>query len=121
MTEYEIITLASILEREANSAESMRMISGILQNRLEINMPLQVDASIEYDLDKPLHELTPTDLKERDTPYNTYLYSGLPPTPIGNPGQTAIEATLNPTESDYLFYVTDDESNFHYAHHLLRA
>ncbi len=76
----------------------MKMVSGILQNRLAIDMPLQADASIEYVLDKPLEELTPEDLKI-DSPYNTYLNLGLPPTPIGNPGIDAIVAVLEPTPS----------------------
>lgn len=114
LTLDEILTLASIIEREANSPESMGMVSGILQNRLTINMRLQADASIEYILDKPLQELTPEDLTI-DSPYNTYLYGGLPPTPIGNPGLVAIEAVLRPTPSEYFFYITDDAGNFYYA------
>jgi UPF0755 protein len=110
----QIIILASIIEREANSPTSMRMVSGILQNRLTIGMPLQADASIEYVLDKPLAELTPEDL-EIDTPYNTYLNKGLPPTPIGNPGKLAIQAVLEPMESEYYYYLTDDNGEFHYA------
>ncbi len=110
----EIIVLASILEREANSIHSLRLVSGILQNRLADGMPLQADASIEYVLDKPLSELTPDDLKI-ESPYNTYLNRGLPPTPIGNPGQDAIEAVLFPTKSDYYFYLTDEQGEFHYA------
>ncbi len=112
--EYGVITLASILEREGNTEESMRTISGILQKRLDMGMRLQTDASMEYVLGRPLGSLTAEDL-ERDTPYNTYLYAGLPPTPIGNPGLTAIEAVLNPLETDYLYYITDEEGNFHYA------
>src|SRR3989344_3511573 len=99
---------------DANSEESMRLVSGILQNRLEIGMALQVDASMEYVLDKPLSELTPEDL-ELDTPYNTYLYPGLPPTAIGNPGLLAIDAVLNPTPSPYFFYVTGTDGNFYYS------
>ncbi len=114
LTEKQVIILASIIEREANTPESMKMVSGILQNRLAIDMPLQADASIEYVLDKPLQELTPADLKI-DSPYNTYTNRGLPPTPIGNPGKAAIEAVLYPTDTDDLFYITDTEGNFHYA------
>lgn len=113
-TEYEVITLASLLEREGNSEESMRMIAGILFNRLALDMPLQVDASMEYVLGKPLNELTPEDL-ERDTPYNTYRNIGLPPTPIGNPGSAAVRAVLNPIPSDYLYYITGNDGNFYYA------
>ena len=110
----EILILASIIEREANSTESKKMVSSVLQNRLEIDMPLQADASIEYVLEKPLAELTPEDL-EIDSPYNTYLYKGLPPTPIGNPGLEAIMAVLEPSESDYFYYITDEEGEFHFA------
>jgi len=110
----EIIILASIIEREANSTTSMRMVSGILQNRLNIGMALQADASIEYILDKPLSALVPKDL-EIDSPYNTYLYPGLPPTPIGNPGLEAILAVLSPTPSDNFFYITGNDGEFYYA------
>jgi len=111
---HEIVILASILEREANSVETKRMVSGILQNRLAINMPLQADATIEYVLEKPLNELVPSDL-EINSPYNTYLNRGLPPTPIGNPGYAALEAVFNPTPSSYLFYITGRDGNFYYA------
>ena len=114
LTESEVLVLASIIEREANSPESMRLVSGILQNRIAIDMPLQADASIEYILDKPLAELTPEDLKI-DSPYNTYLNLGLPPTPIGNPGLEAIKAVLEPTQSDYYYYITGNDGEFYYA------
>lgn len=110
----DILTLASILEREANSPESMKMVSDILQRRMEEGMALQTDASIEYVLHKPLKELTPEDLKV-DSPYNTYTNRGLPPTPIGNPGLDAITAVLEPTPNNYVYYITDDNGVFHYA------
>ena len=119
LSELEVLTLASIIEREANSPESMQMVSGILQNRLAINMALQADASIEYVLDTPLGELPPgqlaIELRELESPYNTYLNVGLPPTPIGNPGLDAIVAVLNPTPSRYLFYITSNDGDFYYA------
>ncbi len=114
LTEAEVIILASIIEREANSSTSMKLVSGILQNRLALGMALQVDASMEYILEKPLKELTAEDLKI-DTPYNTYLYRGLPPTAIGNPGLEAIMAVLEPTPSEYMFYITGDDGEFYYA------
>jgi len=110
----EIIVLASIVEREANNLESKRLVASVLLNRIEIGMALQADASIEYILDKPLAALTPDDLKI-DSPYNTYLYTGLPPTPIGNPGLEAIMAVLEPAESDYFYYITDNDGVFHFA------
>jgi UPF0755 protein len=110
----EVMVLASIVEREANSPESMKIVAGILENRLELGMRLQADASIEYVLDKPLSELTPEDL-EIDSPYNTYKYTGLPPTPIGNPGREAMLAVLEPIKSDYYYYITDEAGEFHFA------
>ena len=110
----DILILASILEREANSPESMRVVSGILQRRLKEGIRLQADASIEYVLNKPLKELTAKDL-EIESPYNTYRKKGLPPTPIGNPGLDAITAVIEPTPSEYTYYITDNEGNFHYA------
>jgi len=119
LTEAEVIILASIIEREANTPESMKLVSGILQNRLEINMALQADASIEYVIETPLGQLPPgqlaAELRELDSPYNTYLYTGLPPTPIGNPGLDAITAVLEPTESDYFYYITSDDGIFYYS------
>ena len=112
--EYGVLKLASLLEREANSAESMRIVSGILQRRLDEGMRLQVDASLEYVLNRPLNTLSSADL-EIDSPYNTYLYDGLPPTPIGNPGLQSISAVLHPAETEYYYYLTDEEGTFHYA------
>jgi UPF0755 protein len=112
--EYGVLTLASLLEREANTEESMKIVSGILQNRLQDGIRLQVDASMEYVLDRPLNTLSPDDL-EIDSPYNTYLYGGLPPTPIGNPGLQSVLAVLEPTLTDYLYYITDEDGNFYYA------
>lgn len=119
LSEIEVVTLASIVEREANTPESMKVVAGIFLNRLEIGMALQADASIEYVLEHELNELRPgqlaESLREIDSPYNTYLYPGLPPTPIGNPGRDAIEAVLNPTVSDYMYYITGDDGEFYYA------
>lgn len=119
LDEYEVLVLASIVEREANDVESMKMVAGILLNRLAINMPLQADASIEYVIDTPLNELPPgqlaAELRETQSPYNTYLNTGLPPTPIGNPGRMAIEAVVFPTPSNNFFYITDTEGIFHYS------
>lgn len=114
-TEAEVVTFASILEREANSRETKRIVSGILHNRLDIDMPLQVDAVFEYILHKPGTELTYDDL-EVDDPYNTYQNIGLPPGPIGNPGLEAIEAVLEPDPSEYLYYLTGRDGRFYYAY-----
>lgn len=118
-TNTELVTLASLVEREANTAESMRIVAGIFNNRLELGMALQADASIGYVLDTPLNELRAgqlaSSLRELDSPYNTYLYPGLPPTPICNPGRQALAAVFNPIESDYLYYITGNDGEFYYA------
>lgn len=119
LTDDEVRILASILEREANDEQSMRTVAGILLNRLAIDMPLQADATIEYVLDTPLNELPPgqlaSELREIDSPYNTYKIIGLPPTPIGNPGRTALMAALNPIESDFFYYITGTDGQFYYT------
>jgi UPF0755 protein len=113
------IIIASILEREANSPESMGLVAGVFQNRIELDMALQADATIEYTLDVPLNKLAPGELaknlREVESPYNTYLNPGLPPTPIGNPGLDAITAVLNPTETEYFYYITGNDGEFYYA------
>lgn len=108
------VVLASILEREGNAEDNMRLIAGILQKRLSINMPLQVDATLEFERGKGSAELSIEDL-ETDSPYNTYTRRGLPPTPISNPGITALRAVLEPTPSDYLYYLTGNDGVFYYA------
>jgi UPF0755 protein len=113
-TTEEVIILASIIEREAKGVESKKMVSGILQNRLALDMPLQVDAVFDYLLHKTSAELTTADL-EIDSPFNTYRNTGLPPAPIANPGLDAIEAVLDPTQSEYLYYLTAPDGTFHYA------
>ncbi|MEK7643557.1 MAG: endolytic transglycosylase MltG [Patescibacteria group bacterium] len=110
----EIITMASLLEREARSEEDMHMIAGILWRRLQEGHRLQVDATLGYITGKGSSELTEADLKN-PSPYNTYVYKGLPPTPIASPGLRAIRAALNPTKSPYMFYLSDAEGVMHYA------
>lgn len=110
----EIITMASIIDREANTEKDRRLISGILWKRIAAGMPLQVDATFEYYLGKTTFELTKDDLKS-ESPYNTYLNKGLPPTPIGNPGWDAIMAAIFPEESDYWFYLSDHDGIMRYG------
>ncbi len=109
-----VITMASIIEREAVGAADSSVISGILYNRLNRNMPLQVDAPFYFLLGKSSSELTLKDLKI-DSPYNTYVNRGLPPTPISNPGISSINAALNPQKTDYLYYLHDSAGVAHYA------
>jgi UPF0755 protein len=110
----EIVIMASLLEKEAYDLETMRMISGILWKRLEIDMPLQVDAVFLYINGKNTYELTLDDLATT-SPYNTYKHKGLPPGAIANPGLDAILAAVTPPETDFLFYLSDREGNTYYS------
>lgn len=114
LTQDEVIILASLIEREARDVHSKKIVAGILRNRLRIDMPLQVDATFMYILGKTSAQLTQDDLRI-DSPYNTYTNTGLPPTPISNPGMESILAVLEPQESEYLYYLTDDAGTFRYA------
>lgn len=110
----DIIKMASILEGEARQMETRRMVAGILWKRIALKMPLQVDASFVYINGKTSAELTLDDLKI-DSPYNSYIYRGLPPTPISNPGLDAMLAAVTPIKSDYLYFLTDADGIMHYA------
>ncbi|MFA5934850.1 MAG: endolytic transglycosylase MltG [Candidatus Paceibacterota bacterium] len=110
----DIIKMASIIEGEARVSETRRIVSGILWNRISIGMPLQVDSSFKYINGKTTSTLSLDDLKI-DSPYNSYINKGLPPTPISNPGIGAIRDTIMPTKTPYLYFLTDDEGNMHYA------
>ncbi len=98
------VTVASLVEREAKIDSDRPMIAGVIYNRLRLNMPLQVDATIEYALPQHKTELSFGDLKIQ-SPYNSYLHSGLPPTPIANPGHASLEAAFHPAPTDALYYV----------------
>lgn len=99
-----VLTLASLVEREAEADSERPHIASVLQNRLRIGMRLQCDASVQYALPQHKTRLLFSDLRV-NSPYNTYLHAGLPPTPICNPGLPSIEAALHPAVSDDLFYV----------------
>jgi UPF0755 protein len=110
----DVVIMASILEGESRGITEGRIISGILQNRLRMGMPLQVDAPFMYRYGKGSLDLTLSDLR-RDDPYNTYINKGLTPGPIGNPGRIMLEAALDPSETPYLYYLHDREGRVYYA------
>ena len=110
----DIVTMASLVEREATSSLDRRLIAGVLWNRISIDMPLQVDPPFYYLFGKGSLELTLKDLAT-DSPYNLYKHRGLTPTPINNPGLSAILDTVNPTKSNYLFFLSDSHGVMHYA------
>ncbi|PIR98352.1 MAG: endolytic transglycosylase MltG [Candidatus Colwellbacteria bacterium CG10_big_fil_rev_8_21_14_0_10_41_28] len=107
----DILTMASILEKEVQTLREKRIASGVLWKRISAGMPLQVDATICYiKRDQPCLPITRSD-KEIDSPYNTYLYRGLPPGPISNPGSDSIVAAANPIETSYWYYISDHEKD----------
>ncbi|MEX0931599.1 MAG: endolytic transglycosylase MltG [Candidatus Paceibacterota bacterium] len=111
---HDIIIMASIIEKEAWKSDDRRMISSVLWNRIDIGMPLQVDAVFPYIIGRNTYELSLKDL-EVDSPYNTYRYNGLPIGPISNPSLDSIEAAVTPPESDYLYYLADRVGNTYFS------
>jgi UPF0755 protein len=131
LTLNQVLTLASIIERETKSQEERPVVSGILMKRFEADWPLQADASLQYGIsssrcEAPLRQgfggarcewwpiLTKEDL-EINSPYNTYKFTGFPPAPIANPGLSSINAAVNPQDSLYWFYLHDPDGNVHFA------
>lgn len=127
LSAYEVLIIASMVEREAKVAEDRAKIAQVIYNRLALDMNLEIDAAVKYGQDPSLSWLQ---MKEADTPYNVYRYKGLPPTPIANPGRASIEAALAPAgtpprtdeacvglatnvKCQYLYYVLADKSGRH--------
>ena len=110
----EIVTLASIIEKEAVSAEEKPLISSVFYNRLRLGMPLQSDPTAVYGVRAFSGKVTKADICRR-SPYNTYLVRGLPPGPIGNPGADALRAALNPARSDYLYFVARQDGTHYFS------
>lgn len=108
-SQKDIVIIASLIEREANKDTDRPLVSSVIHNRLNINMALQVDATVQYIFGKSPHWWQPVSVANLryDSPYNTYKYPGLPPGPICNPGKKALEAAANPAKSNYFYYITD--------------
>lgn len=121
LSDKDAVIFASLIEREARTLESKRMIAGIFYNRLKINMALELCSTAQYARDsrlpKPKSYWLP--LAASDThiksDYNTYNVTGLPPSPISNPGYDSLYATFHPINSDYIFFITGDDNKMHYA------
>ncbi len=108
MTKHQILTLASIVEKESGSAGEQSVISSVFHNRLKQGMKLQADPTVIYGIQNFNGNLTKTDL-QTPTPYNTYVIPGLPPGPIANPGLSAIKAALFPATTEYLYFVANGQ------------
>ena len=113
LTEYELVTVASLVEKESANPEERSLIAGVIYNRIRSGMPLQIDATVQYVLGKPKEDLSLDDL-EVESPYNTYKNRGLPPGPIANPSRESIRAALEPAETDYLYYVLEADGKEHF-------
>lgn len=103
-SQHEVLTLASLVEKETGAAEERPLIAGVFHNRLRQNIPLQCDPTVIYGIPNFDGNLTRRHLRT-PTPYNTYMFTGLPPGPIASPGLAAIQAVLSPAQTDYLYFV----------------
>jgi UPF0755 protein len=114
LTPYDVLIIASMIEKETVVAAERRLVAAVIYNRLRNRMPLGIDATIRYGRDVPGTEpLKQSDLAS-DDPYNTRRRLGLPPTPIANPGLASMRAAANPARVDYLYFVRKGESNRHF-------
>ena len=114
LTPYDVLIIASMIEKEAVAPDERRLVAAVIYNRLRNRMPLGIDATIRYGRDVPGTEpLKESDLESND-PYNTRNRLGLPPTPISNPGLASMRAAANPAHVDYLYFVRKGESNRHF-------
>jgi UPF0755 protein len=105
MNVYQAVTIASIIQSEAATKADMAKVARVIFNRLERGMPLQMDSTLNYALNRFTLNTTTNDTK-LESPYNSYQRMGLPPTPIANPGEDAMRAAINPTPGDWLYFVT---------------
>ncbi len=112
LTTYQVITVASMVEREAKLPADRPKVAAVIYNRLRARKALQIDATIEYAVGAANRRLTGADLKVR-SPYNTYQHPGLPPTPIASPGEASIQAALHPADGNWLYYVLIDKDGRH--------
>jgi UPF0755 protein len=111
---YDVLTIASMIERETVAPAERKLVSAVIYNRLDAGMPLGIDATLRYGLGiQGTRPLTKKQLAT-DTPYNTRLHTGLPPTPIGNPGAASIRAAAAPAAVDYLYYVRKPDGVHHF-------
>ena len=111
---YELVTLASLVEKEAYHEEDRPIIAQIFLKRLRLGMPLQADPTVQYLLDAPKEDLLYRDT-EIESPYNTYQNVGLPPGPIASPGTASLMAVLHPADTNYLYFVADRNGNNYYT------
>jgi UPF0755 protein len=110
LSEVEMVTLASVIEKETGQPDERRLVSGVFHNRLRLGMPLQSDPTVRYGRDDARGPITRADL-DSSSPYNTYVHRGLPPGPIANPGRAALEAALDPAATRSLYFVSRNDGS----------
>lgn len=113
----QIVTLASLIERETPQPSERPIVASVFYNRLKLGVPLQCDPTVQYALDlagKPTLKVTPGDLRV-ESPYNTYLHRGLPPGPIANPGDASLRAAIDPAHTKYLYFVANDSGGHFFS------
>jgi UPF0755 protein len=117
LTVQQVVTLASLVERETPKPEERPLVAGVFYNRLRHDFPLQCDPTVQYALDlagKPEKNVHSKDLRI-DSPYNTYLHRGLPPGPIANPGEASLRAAIAPAQTDFMYFVANDHGGHFFS------
>ncbi len=114
LTPYDVLTIASLIEKEVAVARERPLVAGVIYNRLKAGMTLGIDATIRYGLGVPATESLRESQLNDPTPYNTRIHAGLPPTPIANPGLASIQAAAHPAKVDYLFFVRKPDKKHHF-------
>jgi UPF0755 protein len=114
LTPYDVLIIASMVEKETIAPEERPLVAAVIYNRLKAGMPLGIDATIRYGLDVPGTEALRVSQLESDNPYNTRNRTGLPPTPIANPGLASMQAAAHPADVDYLFFVRKPDKVHHF-------
>lgn len=115
ITVYDTVIIASMIEKEAMVDSEREIVSGVIKNRMDRGMLLQIDATVLYSLGKDEKDVVYNKDLEIDSPYNTYKYGGLPQAPIACPGRAAIHAALHPQQHDYLYYVSRGDGSHHFS------
>jgi peptidoglycan lytic transglycosylase G len=114
LTPYDVLTIASMIERETAAPEERQLVAAVIYNRLHLHMPLGIDATLRYGLQIPPTESIHQSQLDSTSPFNTGKRPGLPPTPIANPGLASIQAAAHPAHVDYLYYVRKPDKKHHF-------
>jgi UPF0755 protein len=114
LTPYDVLTIASMVEKETPAPEERQLVAGVIYNRLHLRMTLGIDATLRYGLDIPPSESIHASQLESTSPYNTRKYAGLPPTPIASPGLASLQAAAHPAKTPYLFFVAKPDKKHHF-------